>query len=78
MLGYLKDPLREVEQPYFHQEEVRDSHPKYTQSLISSLDPFEICGSKEDRSSCPTMFLLLTRCFGATDGETLQEELYGF
>ena len=26
MFSYLKDPLREVEQPYFHQEEVRLSH----------------------------------------------------
>lgn len=24
MFSYLKDPLREVEQPYFHQDEVRD------------------------------------------------------
>ena len=26
MFGYLKDPLREVEQPYFHQDEVHISH----------------------------------------------------
>lgn len=30
MFSYLKDPLREVEQPYFHQDEVR------ARSLITS------------------------------------------
>lgn len=33
MFGYLKDPLREVEQPYFQQDEVHTLFPSLKKNL---------------------------------------------
>lgn len=34
MFGYLKDPLREVEQPYFQQDEVHTLFPYFLKKKI--------------------------------------------
>lgn len=36
MFSYLKDPLREVEQPYFHQDEVGASSPLFTYGILQT------------------------------------------